>query len=952
VLTLALPTLLALALIALLTLAAATATARAQAGFGIAQLTTESSTSQAGAHPNLAATFALNTDALGDPTGQLRRATLTLPPGLLGDPEAGERCNQPAFQEFHCPTDTQVGVLDASFVVCQGNSTPLQAEALPGEEIVTVKNTNGLCGSEGIDTIKVGTETAQIAYVLSETTIALKAPLTERHEAGETVDQQAQSVAVPIPLYDLQPTSGHAATLGASVLVASMLVQVDLAPDGRLEATLEEISTLLPLTRATLTLWGVPSDHEHDPQRCDQLESSCGMPFAGAPQPFTTNPTDCAEPLETAIALESWEGQAAAATATLPAITGCQALRFAAGLRVAPASTERDTPSGYSIDLTVPQNEEPYGLATPALSSIEVRLPAGTSLSVGVAEGLRPCTAAQFEAGDCPAASMVGTVAIQTPLLAETLTGGLYIGPATANAAEPQYEVFLYVKAAGATIGLAGRIDADPGTGRLTAVFKEIPQLPIGELTLSLFGGATAPLANPASCGPAQSLAKLATYAGLGAETTSTFTVDGNGAGGPCPSSTAFDPAFTAGTTTPIAAAFTSFTLNIVRNDGEQGIAGFSVALPPGLAGLLKTVAPCPEPRAAQGTCPETSKLGTITIAAGAGPQPLWRTGSVYLTGPYDGAPFGLAFVVNASAEAIQLGTVTLRAKVFLDPKTLALTIASDPVPQILAGVPLRLRAIEVSLDRPGFLLDPSSCANRPIQATIAGVEGALVTPSTPFALAGCAGLPFAPKLSALTKAKASTRGNGAGLSLRIVDPTGPHAAIRSAIVELPAALRPRLSTVQGACLNSGGPLRPSACPASSAIGAATVTTPMLPSPATGRLYLVTGGGRTLPSLVMLLTADGVTTELDGTLTVSRTGSISAAFRALPDIPIEALAIDLPPGPHSLLGAIADPCAGTLKLPYRLIAQNGKQIDAAAHIAVSGCPRRGHRRRIARHRPG
>ncbi len=932
-------------LLAIAAIAAAAAASPARADFGIAQLTTVSSTSQAGAHPNVTASFGLTTDALGNPTGQVRRETLDLPPGLLGDPETGERCGQAEFQELRCPTDAQVGVLEASLVVCQGISASLQADTTAGSEIVTVANTNGLCASEAHNTIKIGAETAQIAYVLSETTVALERPLAEDHQAGEVLTQLAQSVPAPIPLYDLQPTPGHAATFGVSVLVASILVQVDLSPDGSLRATIEEISTLLPMTGAALTLWGVPADQEHDQQRCNQLESNCGVPFGGAPQPFMTNPTDCDGPLETVIALESWQGQTARGTATMPPITGCEALQLSTALKVTPASTERDTPSGYSIALTVPQDEEPYGLATPAFNNVEVELPEGTSLSPGAAEGLQPCTEAQFEARNCPGASMVGTVAIQTPLLPETLDGGLYIGTQTATA---KYRVLSYVKAADTTIALSGQLEADQSTGRLTAIFEDLPQLPIGGLELDLFGGPTAPLANPERCGPANSVARIATYAGHSAETTSAFTVDGNGAGGPCPASTPFEPTLIAGATEPLAATFTPFTFEISRDDGEQAIAGFEVTLPNGLASLLKGVVPCPEPNAINGTCQAGSQLGTATIEAGAGPQPLRRTGSIYLTGPYRGAPFGLAVVVNASTDAIRLGTVTLRARVLINPETLGLTIASDPVPQILAGIPLRLRSVDINLDRRDLLFEPSSCARQRIQAKIAGGDGAFATPAVPFAIAGCAGLRFAPKLNASTKANASERGQGASLNIQIANPAGPSAAIRSAIVELPAALRPRLSAIQGACLSHGGPLRPSACPASSVIGTATVTTPMLPSPLTGPLYLVAHGGRTLPSLVALLAGYGLSAELTGAFAVSRTGSISAAFRSLPDVPVDALQIDLSPGPSSLLGAIASPCARALRLPYQLTAHNGAQIDATARIAVNGCPRRARRHH---HRP-
>lgn len=916
----------------------------ALAEFGLESFSVSSSTSQAGAHPNLSFALGLQSEALGNPVGQVRHATVTLPPGLLGNPQATEKCTQSAFQELHCPTDSQVGVLEASFVVCQGIHTTLLAEARAQEanEVLTVASTNGLCASTGENTITIGegesAETAQIAYVRSETQIVLKGRLAKAHPAGEAVTHLARSTPTPIPLYDLQAAPGHTATLGASVLVASILVQVDLAPDGSLVARIEEISTLLPLSRAVLTLWGVPADAEHDAQRCSQLEFSCGMSSGAQPEPFTINPTDCAAgPLQSTVELESWEGESASAAANMPAVTGCQALSLPAALSVTPATTERDTPSGYAIDLAIPQDEEPDGLATPALSDAAVSLPEGTSLSPSAAEGLQVCTDAQFAARSCPPAALVGSAEIDTPLLAEALTGGLYLG---AQLSQTSHKIFLYAHSAGATIALAGRIEANATTGQVTAVFEDMPQLPFAELKLSLFGGPAAPLANPQACGPATSVAQIASYAGPQAAPSSTFTVDANGAGEPCPARNAFAPTFTAGTTIPLAAAFSPFTLAISREDGEQNIAGFTLALPNGLTGLLKTVTPCPEPQAAAGACSAASQLGTATIAAGAGPQPLQRTGAVYLTGPYHGAPFGLAVVVNANTAALALGTITLRARVLMDRATLALTIASDPIPEIVQGIPLRLRSIAISLDRPDLLSNPTSCSARQIAATIAGAQGATTTPAVPFAVSGCAGLRFAPRLSASTQAKASERGAGAGLRVQIANQPGPGAGIRSAIVELPAALRPRLSAIQGACLSAGGPLQPSACPRSSRVGVATVATPALASPLTGGVYLVAHGGRALPSLVALLTGDGITAELSGVLSANRSGSISAAFRGLPDIPIEALTVQLPRGPDSLLGAIASPCAKPLRLPYQITAQNGRQLNATVRIAVSGCPRR------------
>lgn len=921
------------------------------AQFGISSFTTTTSSTQAGGHPDLTASFALNTEALGNPVGQLRTATVTLPPGFIGNPQAIEKCSQADFQELHCATTAQVGVLDGGFVVCHGTTTPLQAEAEPGASTITVSSTAGLCAAEPNNTITIGTgasqESAQIAYVLSETTLQLKTPLEHKHLAGETVTHLAQTATAPIPLFNLQPSPGHVATLGASLLLATILVQVDAQANGQLVATIDEISTLLPLDISTLTLWGVPADPSHDSLRCDQLGAGCGPSTASA-APFTTYPTDCDRPsLQAGLTVESWEGQSATSTTTLPVPTGCGALKLSASMRVIPGTTQRDTPSGYEVDLEVPQNTKPYALATPEISSATVTLPPGTSLSPGFANGLQACTEPRFDENACPSSSMVGTVEVTTPLLPEHLTGALYIAT---PAGSEKYRLFVNASADGVSIGLTGRIEPDETTGQLTAVLQGVPQLPFSALKLTLFGGPTAALANPQNCGPATSTAQITTYSGQTGNPTSSFTVDENAHGEACPTIQSFTPTFTAGTTLPLAAAFSPFTLSVSREDGEPNIASLEAQLPPGLLGLLKSATPCPEPQATQGACPQASQVGTATIAAGAGAAPLYVTGPVYLTGPYQGAPFGLDTVVYATAGPFDLGTVILRSRVLVNPGNLTLTIATDPLPQILAGIPLRLRTLNITLDHPDFILNPTTCATQQITATITSTQGTTITPSVPFAVAGCTSLRFTPRLTATTQASASGRGNGASLDLTITNPARSNATIRSIIIELPTALRPRLSAIQHACLATNNTLVLSACPPESLIGNATLNTPMLSSSLTGAIYLLAHGGSTLPSLVLLLQGDNVKAELVGALAINRKGSISAAFRTLPDAPIDAFQLDIPRGPHSLLGATTNPCASrlNLKLPYRLTSQNGKQINATARVIVSGCPR--HIAKRTRHR--
>ncbi|HUB36988.1 MAG TPA: hypothetical protein VL972_09195, partial [Solirubrobacteraceae bacterium] len=530
-------------------------------------------------------------------------------------------------------------------------------------------------------------------------------------------------------------------------------------------------------------------------------------------------------------------------------------------------------------------------------------------------------------------------VEIATPLLPEPLTGAVYI--ATPTGAEP-YRLLVHASEGSLAVSLSGRVEADPNTGQLTAVVENTLQLPFSDLELRLFGGPNAVLANPPACGPATSVANLTAHLtpelDAHAEASSTFDIDDDGKGAPCPSPS-FTPAFTAGTTPALAGQPATFSFDLSREDGQPYLSSFAVRLPPGLTGLLSSLSPCPEPQAATGACSASAQVGTATVAAGAGADPLQVSGPVYLTGPYEGAPFGLAAVIHAAAGPFDLGTMVVRSRVLVDPADLALTVASDPLPQIMDGIPLRLQALRISLDRPGFVIDPTSCAPRAISATIADREGAQALLSSPFQVSGCARLRFSPRLTAATEAHGTSKGDGASLALKILSPSRSTATMRSVIVELPAALRPRLSTIQHACLSTGAAISPSACPLESRIGVATVRTPVLAAPLTGAIYLVAHGGANLPTLVMALQGDGVAVQLPGVLAISRRGAISAAFRALPDAPISAFELSLPRGPHSILGATANPCAGALKLPYELTDQGGARIDATARIAVSGCPR-------------
>jgi hypothetical protein len=922
----------------------------ASAQLGLQYFTNEVSTSQAGAHADFTTEFGLNRDALGNPDGQLRDAAFKLPAGLIGNPLAVERCSMEALRSFACDSESQVGTLTLTAVKCRGVSTTLLASATAGTSTLSVPDANAFCSEEGGNVITLGAgpsaETAMVGGVVNATTIELSAPLEHEYGAGEQLTHIASTGSQTFPLFNVQPSPGHVATFAASLFVADILVQVNVGEDGQLMAALSEASTLLPIVGSALTLWGVPSAASHDAYRCNDFGFVCGL--AGGKQvPFMTNPTSCAGASSQAdLEITSWQGESASGVASLPPFTGCEQLAISPGFDVAPTTRSQDEPSGYEVDLQLPQNEQPSTLATPALEKVLVTLPAGVSLSPGLANGLQSCSTPQFAQADCPAASRIGTAEVSSPVLAEALKGGLYLGAATTT---EKYRLFMRVSAGSTTIALSGVVQADAQTGQVTTVFQSAPELPFGELKFNFFGGPTAALANPLACGVARSGAVLTAYSGQSESLSSTFEVNEGSGGGPCLSRPPFSPSFAAGTTSVLAGRSSPFVLAVSRTDGQQYLSGFSAHLPPGLVGLVRNVSPCTEPAAATGACGPASKVGTATIAAGSGSLPLEVSGPVYLTRSYGGAPFGLDIVVKATAGPFELGTVLVRSRIYLDSSTLAMTIVSDSLPQMLEGIPLRMRRFEVDLDRAGFLVNPTSCAPQAITATIPSSQGAGAKVSVPFRVAGCRDLAFSPRLSASTQANADSHSDGAGIDIDITEPHNAQASIRSVTTRLPKQLRPRLANFKHACQTDMQLSSLVKCPSASIVGHVTARSPVTVAPLVGPIYLVARPGFVVPSMVLVLRGEGIAVEVEGALSISTDGVTSATFRRLPDVPLFSFDLTLPRGPHSILGAVSSLCLEHPSVDFQMGDRNGRVIKGATQIAVKGCPQRSGKRRRTRH---
>ncbi|HEY3827942.1 MAG TPA: hypothetical protein VGL57_01975 [Solirubrobacteraceae bacterium] len=779
-------------------------------------------------------------------------------------------------------------------------------------------------------------------------------------------------VTVPASVYNLVPNPGEPARFGFQPLEVPIILDTAVRTGGDygVEVSVSNISQAAVLFSSQVTLWGVPGDPRHNISRGRdclaegfQGNGPCEPLNELGYQPFLTLPTSCVGAWRPTVAADSWaqpEAQEAAeyrlhdSYGSPLGLSGCNRLTFEPSITATPDGQAGSSPTGLTVGIHVPQDAtlNPTGDAQATVKNTTVALPVGVTLNPAAADGLLSCSIEQVglqSAGPvgCPEASKVGTVEIKSPLLPNPLIGAAYLAEQEAN---PFGSLLaLYVVAEDATAGvlvkLAGEVKPDPVTGQLVSTFKETPQLPFEDLSLHFFGGSRAPLGTPALCGGYTTSASIEPWSGNApAVSSSEFKITSGPNGSPCTSPLPFAPTLSAGTTSIQAGGFSPFTMTMSREDGEQNLQSVQLKMPPGLLGTLSSVKLCEEAQANAGTCGPESLLGHTTVSVGLGGSPYSVTGGqVFITGPYEGAPYGLSIVNPANAGPFHLGNVVVRAKIEVNRSTAALTITTDTsgpyaIPHILDGIPLEIKHVNVTIDRPGFTFNPTNCDPLAITGSLGSSEGATVALSVPFQVTNCAVLAFRPKLTASTSGRTS-RGNGASLSVKLSYPAGPYDAnIERVKVELPKKLPSRLTTLQKACPAATFEANPATCPSASIVGHATATTPVLPVALTGPAYFVSHGGEAFPSLIIVLQGYGATVDLVGSTFISKEGVTSSTFKTVPDVPVGTFELTLPQGPYSALAANANLCkAKNLAMPTEFVGQNGAEIHTTTKVTTSGC---------------
>jgi hypothetical protein len=543
---------------------------------------------------------------------------------------------------------------------------------------------------------------------------------------------------------------------------------------------------------------------------------------------------------------------------------------------------------------------------------------------------------------NCPSASKIGSVTVRTPVLDHPLPGAVYVAQPYENPFGTLLATYVVVDSPedGIVAKLAGRTEADPNTGQLTVSFTENPELPVSSFEVDLFGGPRAALRTPSTCGTFTTTSTQVPWSGGEAvQTTDSFKVSGGANGARCVTSEAEmpnSPGFQAGTVAPVAAAFSPFTGRLYREDGTQQLRGLNVTLPPGLTGKLAGVETCSEAaisaaasktgaeELASPSCPGASQIGEVKVGAGAGPAPYYTTGRIYLAGPYQDGPFSAVVITPAVAGPFDLGTVVVRAASKVNPATAQVSFAGEDFPHILEGIPLELRDARLSLARPQFILNPTSCNEKTISGTATALLGSTVPIAQRFQVGGCKGLDYEPKLAIRLFGKT---GRGAHPRLRaILQAKLGEANTARASVALPRSEFLENAHIQTVCTRVQ--FAAEQCPAGSIYGHARAITPLLDEPLEGPVYLRSSSNK-LPNMVAALKGPPsrpIKVELDGRID-SVKGAIRSTFDVVPDQPVSKFILNMKGGKKGLIVNSRNLCERTYRATAKFDGQNGKVHD-------------------------
>jgi hypothetical protein len=856
---------------------------------------------EAGSHPvEVTAEFNFAEEA-GGPFGEgdLRDLSLELPPGLIEDPTALGSAGYCSQADFQTPRDS-----------------PWEAS---------------LSGESCEDRSQVGTATVRSSY------------------GGGTTRT--------FGVFNLSPPPGVPSEIGFNPYGAPLIFVPSIRQsEGEYGITLKttNVPQLTAITGLTLTLWGNPWSVMHNAQRGNCLNEaepefgwakcSIGRPSApeSKPSAYLTLPTACDEPMTFTARAASWQGAEAVRTSGSEPLKGCELLEFEPQAVAQLANPRASSPSGYVFHIEVDTSgvTEPQSRAPSPVRKAVVTLPEGVTINPSVGAGLGVCTEAQYAAETpssklglgCPAESKIGDFQVTSPIVEGSFEGAIFLAAPHENPFGSLLAVYLVAKTIqrGFLVKVAGELHPDPVTGRITATFDRLPQLPYSDLEIHFREGQRSPLATPAACGAVATQANLTPWrdSSLVKPFSLPAQITSGAGGGPCPSGgpASFAPQAKGGTLNSRAGAYTPFYLRLSRQVTEQEIVSYSASFPPGLLGRIAGIPYCPDSaidaaRTRSGvderdhpSCPAASLIGHTYSGYGVGSVLAYAPGNLYLAGPYRGSSFSVVAIDSALVGPFDLGTVIVRSAIRVDPTTAQVSIdatGTDPIPHIVDGIPIHLRDVRAYIDRPNVTVNPTSCEKFSVASAMNGAgqrfgdpsDDTLAVATAPFQAFDCASLDFKPRTS--MRLRGGVR-RGAHPSLRVVvKPRPGDANIALSQVTLPDSLFLDQSHIKTIC--SRAQFAAHRCPPDSIYGRVRVFTPLLGAPMEGPAYL-RSSDNTLPDLVFALRGQGIEVDLVGRID-ARKGRLRGTFASIPDAPVTKFVLNMKSGPRGVIVNAENLCA-------------------------------------------
>ncbi len=879
----------------------------AQAAQNIVSFNTVSTDTEAGAHPNLTASIVLEDPGSPEAAESL---SFNLPSGVFGNPNAITPCIPAFFALMECTPASQAGYMTirASY---SGNP-------------------NFLLGTAPV-------------YVVS--------PRGDKEPARLGFYVPILNIAINIPI--------HIRTAG----------------DYGLRMTVAGIPQSVPVAAADLTIWGVPALTANDTYRfrkgspgdpagcpgestpnCASENGAAPNPAGILPKPLINNPSICSgQQLVSVAEVRTYQDPETVTTedATYPATTSCETQSFKPVLNMALTSEETDSPSGMDMQLKAASF---LGLAsTPSpIRHATVQLPAGLSVNPDAADGQTACTddQANFDTeapAECPDTSKIGVFEIGTPALDEPLEGALYIGePKPGN----QYRLIMVASGYAIHAKVVAKVLPDPVTGQVRFEVTDLPQVPFETFDVHLFASDRGLLATPTHCTIYNVESSFSPWNDRLSPQPSRplFSLTAGPDGKDCPNQVRpYKPRLVAGMSNPTAGAYSNFHLKLDRDDGDQYLSDLGFKMPPGFTGYLRGITYCPDSSIAAAaeklgraeqvspSCPASSRVGSTNVAAGPGSHPFNAVGKMYLAGGVKGSPLSVVAITPALAGPYDYGTVVVRVPLRIDPLTAQVSATSDRVPLIIGGIPIRMRSIQVSIDRPGFTINPTNCSNFTVDSLGIGDQGTIANFSSPFHAVNCASLPFRPRVRMRQVGGNTERSSNPKLQFDLRTKPG-DANLSSLSVTLPKAFEIDQRHLGNIC--SERELIENQCAGRTAIGRATTTTPLLDEPLSGPVYAVSGSGG-LPRLAFILNGQVSLVPRADTKTVD--GRLQTTAPVIPDAPIGHFALTVFGGKRGYLINTRNLCGKPPTARIGFVGQNGKTRSETVAVKTS-CSKAAKRR--------